>query len=113
MELAGVRVTLLPTGSSRSGKAPSAPESAAFLDLAEQVLDRFRPQIMLTYGGDRIGRELIARAHRRGIVVVFQPSELPLFRSRAVRAGRRDRGDERVRQESLPASAGPGLQGDP
>ena len=47
----GVRVTLLPTASSRADRAPSIEESRAFLDLADQVLDRFRPQVLLTYGG--------------------------------------------------------------
>ena len=42
-----------------------------FLDLAEQVFDRFRPQVMLTYGGHPVSMELMARAQRRGIAVVF------------------------------------------
>ncbi|AGA28661.1 glycosyltransferase family 4 protein [Singulisphaera acidiphila] len=71
LQLDGVRVTLMPTASSRSFKAPSATEAAAFLDLADQVFERFRPQVMLTYGGPPIGRELIVRARRRGIAVVF------------------------------------------
>lgn len=71
LELDGVRVTLMPTSSSRIGRSPSPAESAAFLDLADQVFDRFRPQVLLTYGGHAVCRELIARARRRGIAVVF------------------------------------------
>ena len=42
-----------------------------FLDLAEQVLDRFRPDVLLTYGGHPAGLELMRRARARGIAVVF------------------------------------------
>jgi glycosyltransferase involved in cell wall biosynthesis len=71
MELAGVRVTLMPTAFSRAERAPSQREGAIFLDLADQVLDRFRPQILLTYGGHPAGLELMRRAKSRGIAVVF------------------------------------------
>jgi hypothetical protein len=40
----GVRVTLLPTASTRPERAPDMRESALLLDLAEQVLERFRPE---------------------------------------------------------------------
>jgi hypothetical protein len=33
----------MPTASSRAEKAPNAPDGGRFLDLARQVLDRFRP----------------------------------------------------------------------
>jgi glycosyltransferase involved in cell wall biosynthesis len=71
LELAGVRVTLMPTAFSRAERAPSQREGAIFLDLADQVLDRFRPQILLTYGGHPAGLELMRRAKARGIAVVF------------------------------------------
>jgi hypothetical protein len=44
----GVRVTLMPTASSRAERSP---ESAVLLELAEHVFDRFRPDVLLTYGG--------------------------------------------------------------
>ena len=69
--LAGVRVTLLPTTSSRLERSPTPREGALFLDLAEQVFDRFRPQVMLTYGGHPLSMELMATAGRRGVGVVF------------------------------------------
>jgi glycosyltransferase involved in cell wall biosynthesis len=71
LELNGVRVTLLPTGQSRAEKAPSPREAGIFLDLAEQVLDRFRPDVLLTYGGHPASLELMRRARSRGIAVVF------------------------------------------
>ena len=71
LELGGVRVTLLPTNHSRADKAPSPREARIFLDLAEQVLDRFRPEcavdIRRTPGLSRAD----APGAARGIAVVF------------------------------------------
>jgi hypothetical protein len=47
LELGGVRVTLLPMSHSRADKAPSPREAGIFLDLAEQVLERFQPSVLL------------------------------------------------------------------
>jgi hypothetical protein len=47
----GVRVTLMPTASSRAERSPDPRESAVLLELAEHVFDRFRPDVLLTYGG--------------------------------------------------------------
>jgi len=47
----GVRVTLVPTISSRAERSPDLHEAAIFLELAEQVFDRFRPDVLLTHGG--------------------------------------------------------------
>ena len=71
LELDGVRLTLLPTAFSRAERAPSAREAALFLDLADQVLARFRPEILLTYGGHPASRELMRRARAHGTAVVF------------------------------------------
>jgi glycosyltransferase involved in cell wall biosynthesis len=71
LELNGVRITLLPTAHSRADKAPSPREAAIFLDLADQVLDRFQPDVLLTYGGHPASLELMRRARARGIAVVF------------------------------------------
>ena len=46
----GVRVTLMPTSSSRVERSPDPRESVIFLELAEEVFDRFRPAVLLTYG---------------------------------------------------------------
>jgi hypothetical protein len=65
-------VTLLPTAFSRAERAPSAREAAIFLDLADQVLERFPPQILLMYGGHPACLELMRRARTKGTAVVFR-----------------------------------------
>jgi len=57
----GVRVTIMPTVSSRAVRSPDPRELAIFLDLAEQVFDRFRPDVLLTYTGHPAGLELMGR----------------------------------------------------
>lgn len=69
--LGGVRVALIPTASSLVGRSPAAAEAAAWLDLATQALERFRPQVLSTYGGTAASLELMGRARRLGIAVVF------------------------------------------
>jgi glycosyltransferase involved in cell wall biosynthesis len=70
LELHGVRATLLATASSRIERlAPG--EAGAFLDLADQALGRFRPHVLLTYGGHPANRGLMARSRRRGVPVAF------------------------------------------
>ena len=72
LTLGGVRCTMLPTASSRLGpNAPTRAEADSFLDLADQVLARFRPQVLLTYGGHPASLELMRRARRRGAAVAF------------------------------------------
>jgi hypothetical protein len=44
----GVRVTIMPTVSSRAERSPDPRETAIFLELAEQVFDRFKPEVLLT-----------------------------------------------------------------
>jgi len=62
----GVRVTVMPTASSRADRSPDQRESAIVLELAEQVLDRFRPDVLLSYGGHPASPELMrwARSNR-------------------------------------------------
>jgi glycosyltransferase involved in cell wall biosynthesis len=71
LERNGVRLRLLPTASSRIERSPDEEEAAVFLALAEEALDRFAPQVLLTYGGHPANRALMALARRRGIPVVF------------------------------------------
>jgi glycosyltransferase involved in cell wall biosynthesis len=71
LEVNGVCVTTMPTHSSRPDRAPGAEGSRNFLDLVNQALDRFRPDVVLTYGGHPASLELMAAARRRGIAVVF------------------------------------------
>ena len=71
LELGGVRITLLPTAHSRAERAPSPREAAIYLDLAEQAFARFRPEILLTYGGHPVSRTLMLKARAQGTKVVF------------------------------------------
>jgi hypothetical protein len=67
----GVRVTLMPTASSRAERSPNVQESACFLNLTDQVLDRLRPDVLLTYGGHPACLELMRRARMKSVAVVF------------------------------------------
>ena len=71
LEVNGVRVTLLPTAHSRAQQAAGPREAAIFLDLADQVFERFKPEAVLTYGGHPVSLELMRRARARAIPVVF------------------------------------------
>ena len=71
LSVSGVRVTLMPTASSRADRSPDRREAEVFLEIVDQVLDRFRPDVLLSYGGHPANLELIRRARRRGIAVVF------------------------------------------
>jgi glycosyltransferase involved in cell wall biosynthesis len=67
----GVRVSFVPTASSRAERSLERAEGAVFLELADQVFERFRPDVLLTYGGHPVSLELMRQARARGIAVVF------------------------------------------
>ena len=46
-------------------------ERAGFLHLFKGTLDRFRPDVLINFGGDRLAHEIRSMARGRGIVVVF------------------------------------------
>jgi glycosyltransferase involved in cell wall biosynthesis len=71
LKVNGVRVTLFPTASSRAERSPDGAEGAVFLELGDQVFERFQPDVLLTYGGHPVSLELMRRARARGIAVVF------------------------------------------
>lgn len=71
IEARGVRTTVVPTASSLASLAPDPAEATTWLGLAEEALERSRPDVLLTYGGHPAGRELMRRARRRGVAVVF------------------------------------------
>src|SRR5438067_11140457 len=71
LTVGGVRITLTPTASSRAERSPDMQESARFLNLADQVLERFRPHMLLTFGGHPTCLELMRRARMKSIAVVF------------------------------------------
>jgi glycosyltransferase involved in cell wall biosynthesis len=50
---------------------PTQPEGFCFVALYERVLNLFRPDVVLTYGGHWVCQDVMARAQRRGISVVF------------------------------------------
>jgi hypothetical protein len=64
---------MLPTASSRGDRAPDRAEALAFLDLTEQAIVRFQPQVIMVAGGHPADLELMARARRRGVPVVAIP----------------------------------------
>ena len=50
---------------------PGPGEGRAFLRLFHGIVDRFRPDVILTYGGHWLAEQVIAAAKRRGLKVVF------------------------------------------
>jgi glycosyltransferase involved in cell wall biosynthesis len=70
-EQGGVPVTIYNTPVARAHQLPTGAEGAPFLALFERVLERFQPDLLLTYGGHWLTEESMARAKRRGIPVVF------------------------------------------
>jgi hypothetical protein len=70
-ENGGVPVQIFDSRLARPFQAATREEGICFLALYERLLERFRPNLVLTYGGDWMAQEIIAQAKRRGIPVVF------------------------------------------
>jgi len=70
-KLEGVRTTLMSTASSLMSQSFDASESTSYFDLTEQVLDRFRPDVLIIYGSYPVIRQVIMRASQTGTAVVF------------------------------------------
>ncbi|HEX5273312.1 MAG TPA: glycosyltransferase [Gemmataceae bacterium] len=70
-EQRGVGVTIHAPPVVAREDAVTAADAAPLLALYERALDDYRPDLVLTYGGYALGREIIARARRRGLPVVF------------------------------------------
>ena len=70
LDVRGVPVTLH-HGPTSGPHVPEDFERGEFLRLFDAVLDRFRPDVLVNYGGDVLAREVRERARRRGIAVVF------------------------------------------
>lgn len=70
VEHSGMRSTLLRTRSTR-WCSPEDEEEDGFLQLFDRAIDRFRPDMLVTYGGSRLAHELRSRAKARGIAVIF------------------------------------------
>jgi glycosyltransferase involved in cell wall biosynthesis len=67
----GVAVQIYDSPVARRFRAANRGEGVCFLALYERVLERFRPDLVLTYGGDWVAQEIMAQAKRRGVPVVF------------------------------------------
>jgi glycosyltransferase involved in cell wall biosynthesis len=70
-EHGGVPVQLFDSPLSGPFETASREEGVCFLALYERLLERFQPDLVLTYGGDWLAEQIIAQAKRRGIPVVF------------------------------------------
>jgi glycosyltransferase involved in cell wall biosynthesis len=68
---AGIPVTVFQSAGSRPSELPTRGEGDIFLALFREVLDRFQPDVLFTYGGHWLAREVMAVARRRGLAVVF------------------------------------------
>jgi len=64
-------VTLLDMQDSRPPAPPTPEEGKMFLSLLDGILDQFRPDVVLTYGGNWLAWEIIARNKQRGVPVAF------------------------------------------
>jgi glycosyltransferase involved in cell wall biosynthesis len=67
----GVAVHLFGAADARPRQEPAPSAARAFLSLFEHVRQQFRPDLLLTYGGHAVARQLMAEAHRHGVRVVF------------------------------------------
>lgn len=68
---AGVPVTLFRHHAAEPRREPTPAEGQAFLAVLGGVLDRFRPDLVLTYGGQPVAAALRRLARSRGARVVF------------------------------------------
>jgi glycosyltransferase involved in cell wall biosynthesis len=69
-EQAGIPVTVYSPAAGHA-PVPTGAEGLPFLALLERVLETFRPDALLTYGGHWLAAEVIACAKRQGVPVVF------------------------------------------
>ena len=70
LEVRGVSVRLAGSQGARLHD-PDEPERRRFLALFEEVTDRFSPDVVVTYGGDTLARQIRAMARAKGAIVVF------------------------------------------
>jgi glycosyltransferase involved in cell wall biosynthesis len=68
--IAGVPITLHRSPTSRP-HVPDSLERAEILGLLNRTLDRFRPDVLLNFGGDLLAHEARSLARARGVAVVF------------------------------------------
>jgi len=70
-EPGGFPVTVFEPDPPASARWPSADEAGAFLGTLEQIIARFRPDVVLTYGGDAASAGVAAVARRASARVAF------------------------------------------
>lgn len=70
LEVRGVPVTVLPHATTRP-RNPDEEEGRDFLRLFEEVRRRFRPDVLVGYGGSWLAGEVFRRARASGIATVF------------------------------------------
>lgn len=70
-ENGGVPVQIYDSPQALPFRAASREEGVCFLALYERLLERFQPDLVVTYGGDWVAEQIIAQAKGRGIPVVF------------------------------------------
>jgi glycosyltransferase involved in cell wall biosynthesis len=68
---AGVPVGMFAPDPQHPTRPPTPHETRVFLTLLAQTCARFRPDVLLTYGGDAVARGIMAVARRHGLRVVF------------------------------------------
>lgn len=68
----GFPVTVFAPDPPAAAKFPDAEEAAGFLAMLGEAMRRFRPQVVLTYGGDPASRGVVRVAKRVGARVVFR-----------------------------------------
>lgn len=68
----GVPVSIFDPATPRPAGTPPTPEEGdAFLSLFQGVCDRFRPDVIWTYGGHALAQRVMRAARERGLRVVF------------------------------------------
>jgi glycosyltransferase involved in cell wall biosynthesis len=67
----GFPVTVFAPDPPAAARPPTAAEAAAFRSVLGEVLARFRPDVVLTYGGDPASAAVAAAARRAGAKVAF------------------------------------------
>ena len=67
----GVPVAVYQAPDVQPGRTPTPAEGQTFLTLFERMLDAFRPDVLLTFGGHWFAPIFMQRARQRGVRVVF------------------------------------------
>jgi glycosyltransferase involved in cell wall biosynthesis len=80
----GIKGILLPTASSLDEGSPSPREAGQFITLVQQALERFQPDVLLVRGPHDADGEVVFRARRLGIPVVFHLRDASDWNQRAL-----------------------------